>query len=40
MADGSALGVNSTPTIYFNDQLHKGGIGYQDFKTAIEAKLQ
>lgn len=40
LADGAALGVNSTPTLYFNDELYKGGIGYQDFKTAIESRLR
>ena len=40
IADGNTSGVNSTPTFFFNNELHKSGIGYQDFKTAIEAKLK
>lgn len=40
LADGLALGVNSTPTFYFNNELHKGGVSYQDFKQAIEKALK
>ena len=40
VADGNTSGVNSTPTFFFNNELYRGGISYQDFKNAIEAKLQ
>lgn len=39
MADGNSSGVNSTPTFFFNNELYRGGVGYQDFKTQIEKKL-
>jgi len=40
IADGNASGVNSTPTLYFNNELYKKGIGYEDLKAEIEAKLK
>lgn len=40
LADGSALGVNSTPTFYFNSELYKGGVAYEDFKSEIEKYLK
>lgn len=40
IADGNASGVNSTPTFFFNNELYKKGIGYQDFKSEIEARLK
>lgn len=39
VTDGVALGVNSTPTFYFNNELYKKGVTYADFKAEIEAKL-
>lgn len=39
LADGNSSGVNSTPTFFFNNELYKGGIGYQDFKAEIEKRL-
>jgi protein-disulfide isomerase len=38
--DGNAVGVNSTPTLYFNNELYKKGVGYSDFKAEIEARLK
>lgn len=40
IADGLALGVNSTPTFYFNNELYKGGVSYGDFKQAIDNALK
>lgn len=40
LTDGLALNVNSTPTFYFNGELYKGGIGYEEFKKAIESRLK
>lgn len=40
LADGLSLGVNSTPSFFINNELHKGGYGYQDFKNAIDARLK
>lgn len=39
-ADGNASGVNSTPTVFFNNELYKKGVGYEDFKSEIEARLK
>jgi protein-disulfide isomerase len=39
LADGNLSGVNSTPTFFFNNELYRGGIGYQDFKSEIEKRL-
>lgn len=38
--DGNAVGVNSTPTLYFNNELYKKGVGYSDLKAEIEAQLK
>lgn len=38
--DGNASGVNSTPTFFFNGELYKKGIGYEDFKAEIESRLK
>lgn len=40
IADGNASGVNSTPTLYFNNEVYKKGFGYADFKAEIEARLK
>lgn len=40
LSDGLALNVNATPTFYFNGELYKGGVSYEAFKSAIEAKLK
>lgn len=40
IADGNASGVNSTPTLFFNNEKYNKGIGYQDFKAEIEARLK
>ena len=40
IADGTSSGVNSTPTFFFNNELYKKGVGYSDFKTEIESRLQ
>lgn len=39
MADGNSLGVNATPTIYFNASVYKKGLGVADFKSEIESYL-
>lgn len=39
-SDGNALGVNSTPTLYFNSELYKKGVGYSDLKAEIESRLK
>jgi protein-disulfide isomerase len=38
--DGNASGVNSTPTLFFNNELYKKGVGYSDLKPEIEARLK
>lgn len=40
IADGNTAGVNATPTLFFNNEKYNKGIGYQDFKAEIEAKLK
>lgn len=40
VTDGVALGVNSTPTFYFNNQLYKGGVSYENFKSEIESRIK
>lgn len=40
IADGNTSGVNSTPTLFFNNEKYSKGIGYQDFKSEIEARLK
>ncbi len=40
LTDGLALGVNSTPTLYFNAEVYKGGVSYDDFKKEIEKYLK
>lgn len=39
LADGTKLGVSSTPTLYFNSELYKGVISYENFKKEIEKYL-
>lgn len=38
-ADGSTLGVNSTPTFFINGQKYPGVLGYKDFKSKIDSEL-
>ena len=40
ISDGNALGVNSTPTFFFNSELYKGGVSYENFKAEIEKYLK
>jgi len=40
ISDGNASGVNSTPTLYFNNELYKKGVGYTDLKAEVEARLK
>lgn len=40
VVDGNSSGVNATPTFFFNNEFYRGGISYQDFKNAIESRLQ
>lgn len=40
ISDGSSLGVNSTPTFFFNNELYKGGVSYENFKSKIESMLK
>lgn len=40
ISDGNAVGINSTPTLFFNGELYKKGVGYADLKAEIEAKLK
>jgi protein-disulfide isomerase len=40
LTDGLALGVNATPTLYFNNELYKGGVSYENFKSEIEKYLK
>jgi protein-disulfide isomerase len=40
IADGNASGVNSTPTLFFNNEKYNKGTGYQDLKSEIEARLK
>lgn len=40
LTDGLALGVNATPTLYFNAVLYKGGVSYDNFKAEIEKYLK
>ena len=40
IADGNALGVSSTPTLFFNNELYKGGVRYEDLKAEIESKTK
>ena len=40
ISDGNAAGVNSTPTLFFNNELYKGGVGYTDLKSEIESKVK
>ncbi len=39
LGDGNSLGVNSTPTLYFNANIYKGGFGVDAFKAEIEKYL-
>ena len=38
-AEGQALGVNSTPFVFINNQLVRGALPYETFKATIEAAL-
>lgn len=40
ISDGNALGVNSTPTLFFNSQLYKKTYSYQDLKEEVESRLK
>jgi|SRR3989344_8436963 len=40
LADGLAIGVNSTPSFYFNSELYKSGVSYENFKAEIEKYLE
>lgn len=40
LTDGLALGVNSTPTLFFNGEPYKKGYSYNDLKTEIESRLK
>lgn len=40
MSDGNALGVNSTPTLFFNGEFYKKNYSYNDLKTEIESRLK
>ena len=40
MADGNALGINATPTLYVNGTQVQGGYDYNTLKTAIDAALK
>lgn len=40
ISDGNSLGVNSTPTFFFNNELYKGGVSYENFKSEIEKYLK
>lgn len=40
LSDGMSLGVKSTPSFFINNEPYRGGFSPQDFKAAIEAKLQ
>lgn len=37
--DGTALGIDATPTFYINGQKLLSGYGYQDFKSLIDSEL-
>jgi protein-disulfide isomerase len=39
-ADGTALGINGTPTFYFNGQQYTGKNDYASLRDALEAKLK
>lgn len=39
ISDGTALGVNATPTFFLNGEKISGGLGYDQFKSKIEAAL-
>lgn len=38
--DGTAAGVNATPTFFINGVLQRGGLSYNDFKTKIDEALK
>lgn len=40
LTDGLALGINSTPSFFFDGELYKKGFSYNDFKTEIESRLK
>jgi protein-disulfide isomerase len=39
IADGNAVGVNSTPTFFINGQRQAGGLPYDQFKAKIESAI-
>lgn len=39
-SDGNTVGVNSTPTLFFNNELYKKGVSYQDLKNEIQSHLK
>ncbi len=39
LAEGSRLGVNSTPTFFINGQIHAGGVSYAQLTTLLDAAL-
>lgn len=39
VSDGAAVGVNGTPTFFFNGVKYKGGLSYENFKQEIEKNL-
>jgi protein-disulfide isomerase len=40
VADGTALGINGTPTFYFNGEQYTGKNDYSSLRDALEAKLK
>ncbi|MBI2593448.1 thioredoxin domain-containing protein [Candidatus Daviesbacteria bacterium] len=40
MSDGNALGVNSTPTLFFNGEIYKKSTSYEALKAEIESKIK
>lgn len=40
MSDGSAVGVNATPTFFINGVKQEGGLPYADFKNKIDDALK
>ena len=38
-ADGTTLGVNSTPTFFINNQKFPGVLNYEEFKSKIDSEL-
>lgn len=40
VADGTSLGVNSTPTFFLNDKIYPGVLGLDQFKSLIDKALK